>query len=552
MATIAEIRSQYPQYQDLSDQQLADALHAKFYADMPREEFDAKVGLAPATTDPGFNPYDTGATKLAGGPGVQPGQSLLDKFGNATMATVNGLSASVPFLQNTTDAIGGTIAQLMGGDYGGYVQRQKDIREGYAQKAPLARVAGEVGGTLAGWNAAGATKLGAEALGMTGNFGQRLGNSVLSSSGLSMLDAMSNGKSGADVLTSGALGGLTGAGGMLAGEAVSKAGGAVTDALTSSAQRGLTAKAVVGAPSSSELKSAASQMFEASTGGKPLMINDNAYFRFLGDVKQVADKFRINSDNDQKSVGLLNTLMRIADETASGTKVDMKDLHLIRQLAGDVAESPEGRNSAFGSTVISKMDDFIRSLKPGDILGGGNPSEAANDLLKGISTWARASKVAAVEKAITRGQHAASGPEKGIRNALRNSIVNDEATWKTFNKAEQQAILDVVDGTNGSNFLKLLGTFGFGGNTATNGVGGALGMMLGNTVAPGIGLVLGPALGAVAKRGSEAMTGGLAKRALGAVATPNIPIAKQAPNLIGMGAGPLEALIRAGGLAGSN
>jgi len=43
MASIAEIRSQFPQYADVSDAQLADAIHAKFYADMPKAEFDAKV-----------------------------------------------------------------------------------------------------------------------------------------------------------------------------------------------------------------------------------------------------------------------------------------------------------------------------------------------------------------------------------------------------------------------------------------------------------------------------------------------------------------------------
>jgi hypothetical protein len=48
MATIAEIRLQYPQYSDMPDAALADALHKKFYSDMPRTEFDSKIGL---TTD---------------------------------------------------------------------------------------------------------------------------------------------------------------------------------------------------------------------------------------------------------------------------------------------------------------------------------------------------------------------------------------------------------------------------------------------------------------------------------------------------------------------
>jgi hypothetical protein len=195
------------------------------------------------------------------------------------------------------------------------------------------------------------------------------------------------------------------------------------------------------------------------------------------------------------------------------------------------------------------MDDFIKTLKPSDILGGADPKQAANDLLMGISTWSRASKVAAIEKAINAGQVAASGPEKGIRNALR-AIVKDEQTWKTFTKAEQRAILDVVEGTPGSNLLKLIGTFGFGANTATNGIGGAAGMMIGNSLAPGIGLVLGPAIGAAAKKGSEAYTGNLARRALGAVATPNVPIAKQAPNLLAGAKRPIELLIRGGANSG--
>lgn len=43
--TLQEVRQQYPQYSDMSDAELAKALHAKFYSDMPVAEFAAKVGL---------------------------------------------------------------------------------------------------------------------------------------------------------------------------------------------------------------------------------------------------------------------------------------------------------------------------------------------------------------------------------------------------------------------------------------------------------------------------------------------------------------------------
>lgn len=45
MPSIQEIRQQYPQYQDLSDDQLAIGLHKKYYSDMPIEDFKSKIGV---------------------------------------------------------------------------------------------------------------------------------------------------------------------------------------------------------------------------------------------------------------------------------------------------------------------------------------------------------------------------------------------------------------------------------------------------------------------------------------------------------------------------
>lgn len=50
MPTIAEIRQQYPQYSDLSDDQLAESLHRKYYADIPYSDFRRKVGMGAGAT----------------------------------------------------------------------------------------------------------------------------------------------------------------------------------------------------------------------------------------------------------------------------------------------------------------------------------------------------------------------------------------------------------------------------------------------------------------------------------------------------------------------
>lgn len=51
MATLAEIRAQYPQYNDMPDAAFLDAMHAKFYADMPRADFNKRLGV-PSTPEP--------------------------------------------------------------------------------------------------------------------------------------------------------------------------------------------------------------------------------------------------------------------------------------------------------------------------------------------------------------------------------------------------------------------------------------------------------------------------------------------------------------------
>ena len=47
MATLADIRKQYPQYADISDEQLAKGFHEKFYSDIPFTEFSTQIGFKP-------------------------------------------------------------------------------------------------------------------------------------------------------------------------------------------------------------------------------------------------------------------------------------------------------------------------------------------------------------------------------------------------------------------------------------------------------------------------------------------------------------------------
>ena len=63
MATLADFRAQYPQYGDIPDAALADSLHKKFYADMPKMDFYKSLGLGSEIMIPGATTQAPAATK---------------------------------------------------------------------------------------------------------------------------------------------------------------------------------------------------------------------------------------------------------------------------------------------------------------------------------------------------------------------------------------------------------------------------------------------------------------------------------------------------------
>ena len=62
MATLAEFRAEYPQYDSVPDLALADSLHQKFYAKIPKMDFYKTIGLGSAAAIPGAENVITGKT----------------------------------------------------------------------------------------------------------------------------------------------------------------------------------------------------------------------------------------------------------------------------------------------------------------------------------------------------------------------------------------------------------------------------------------------------------------------------------------------------------
>lgn len=105
--TIQDVRQKFPGYNDMSDEQLADALHQKFYADMPKEQFYGQIGLAPAASNDSFMHELAGGQNSTWGDikqwGSDVGNSLLGVAELPYTATM-GLSNAV---NNIADFISG-------------------------------------------------------------------------------------------------------------------------------------------------------------------------------------------------------------------------------------------------------------------------------------------------------------------------------------------------------------------------------------------------------------------------------------------------------------
>jgi hypothetical protein len=96
MTTLAEFRAQYPQYDDMSDGDLATSLHEKYYSDMPFGDFAREIQLDPSWSDvPGMAMRNT--------------PESIAQFGKAM---VQPILHPVDTLQNVGDLAGGAMNKL--------------------------------------------------------------------------------------------------------------------------------------------------------------------------------------------------------------------------------------------------------------------------------------------------------------------------------------------------------------------------------------------------------------------------------------------------------
>lgn len=161
---ITQIRAKYPQYNDLSDKQLADALHSKFYPDIPINDYYKRIGFGETTflgqVGEAFKGLAPGAIGLIESAAI--GASALlpeeqERAAREAIARVAG-AAKAPFapapgyedsiIRKGSEAVGSTLPFLAAGPLG-WAGRLGAMGLGVGAGAGEARTRAETAGATA-------------------------------------------------------------------------------------------------------------------------------------------------------------------------------------------------------------------------------------------------------------------------------------------------------------------------------------------------------------------------------------------------------------------
>lgn len=489
MDGIKSLREKFPQYEDLSDSQLAFGVYKKFYADMPIVGFAKSIGLG--------KEQSLGLLKEANrvGKGLSFEKSEPQVGGGVVGAARSGLQGLT--LGAGDEIVGGGVAglrKLMGderpiGDiYSQELSRERSRIGQFAEQAPKTALVSEIGSSLA-------LPLGPA---------KTLGQAAMTGLGYGAASGFLSGEGGVaerakSAASTAALGGAFGAG-------FKKA----SDLIGSEFERQLSqraAKAIAeGGKSVDELRSAANAFYaEARASGAT--ISKEAFDDF---VSQTIRKVSGGVDEDiaarltPSSAAVMDAMKR-----KMGQSIGIEDLDAFRQLAqtpaGKVTDKAEQRAAAM---IIEGIDDFIGGIRPdqltsGTIEGVSDTFRAARDM------WSRMRRTEKLQNIIETAKEGgyAGGFEAGLKTQI-GTILRNPKQRRGFSKGELRLLSEIQTGTPIGRALAGISYLGFspsGGRTAPQAGGLVTGGLAGGFAGGSVGALIGAGVEATATTGLRAV-----------------------------------------------
>lgn len=463
MPTMQDVRAKFPQYNDMTDEQLATALHRKFYSDMPFDQFAAKVGLAkPQTVADGKADREVswGETALDAakslGTGIEQGAIGLAGMpadigrylGNATM---NGIewAMGVPADQRAKNR----EATAKMADVGMFTPPTSESLTKTVEgiQGPLYKpqtVTGQYANTI----------------------GQFIPGAVAGPGGLARKAALSVipavASEGAGQLTEGT-----------ALEPYARMAGALAGGVAAAERGNVGTKAMLkNAPSYAKVEADANAAYTALRNAG-VKYDANAVDQAINDVSQL----RINPQLSPDASGLRDTFAQF-----QGKGMDFQDLDEMEQLATGILRDHNAKpaDKFFTTAILKKIKDIRQS---GAIATNGSvPANEVNSLIATAKDLGRRRIIGRdIEKMKNKSEWYLSGPESGLRNQFKNY---GSKNYQNLSKAEEAAFKSVVNREGAMNVAHQMGSrfaqpFAAAAGFGIGGVVGAIGSVIGTQAA---------------------------------------------------------------------
>jgi hypothetical protein len=475
MATIAEVRAQYPQYQDMDDATLATALHKKFYNDLPFEDFAKRAGLSPETTTAIVN-REAARARIEGERGIV--QDVDDRM--------RAVGRGVPLIGGAMDEVSAGLNTGFGlvGDYDKELTYQRERDADYDARHPKESTAEQIGGGIAG-AIAGVRQLGPVAMPSSAIGKAGVGAAIGGGGGYA--EGFTRGEGGAANRNesgkwSAAIGSVIGGAAPAIGNAIGRQVAKVTG------------KSEV-IPTVEQIHGAKSSAYQAAKDSglvlKPTAFNetaDNIVAKFVEDA--------VDADLQPKA----NILMKRLQE-AKDKPLTLSDLDNLRKKAVRITQGPDKDEAYFAGQMIEQLDDFIDNLAP-EAVTTGNAREAGQLITNARDLAKRARKAEVIELAVEKANNAVgpnyntAGWQTAVQQQFRR-IADNPKLMRLYNPDEVRMIKAVVNGARGQVLLNIVRKFNPSSALA----------LVGATANPALGV---PALvaGQIAKAGSARMTKG--------------------------------------------
>lgn len=298
------------------------------------------------------------------------------------------------------------------------------------------------------------------------------------------------------------------------------------------------------APTTAALKAAKNAAYDSADAIAPAP-SQTEFQQFIGNLSARLQKEAFDEGLHPKSAALLTRFAKEAQNPNGPV-----DLGILRKLTGNAAGSIDKADARIGKIIQQELDGFINNVS--------QPySEALTSANEANGRYVRS---LLMDKAVDKGERAASGAENGIRIQFRR-ILDNEKLRRGFSPEEIAAMERVANGTIPGNIARKVGAMSPGiaqqRNMLLAGLGGAGGAYTGSIVGGPVGAAIGgvgvPAVGYGAQKLAEHSTRRSADLARALVATGQVPPPSVTPQQLGRfaslllggpGAGPYSAQLR--------